>query len=374
MKIFKVYLSVFSFLFISLMLNSCGGGGGTTGGVAPVSKLRYLQAVSADSVYVMVESKSTDPLTVDYGTTISYGRSASTASTLPTTGGTFIHRIPLTGLTPDTTYYYRLDLQGASFKTAANPGTVFRFSWMADCRTGTAIHDKIAALIQSAGPRFSLYGGDLCDDGASYDVYKDQFFRTKQLALAGSVPFFNATGNHEKWSINTKAFTQAPASTSGNQGYYSFDYGDLHVVVMNYLDPGGYAEGSPQYNFIAADLAATSKPWKIVICHTPAYVSGGHGEDANMIALTTNVFEPRGVNLVIAGHAHFYQRNRVNDIYHLVIGSAGAPLVDPGPVGGYVQVSIKTYCYAIFDLTPTTLQVHVYNEKGTRIDTLALSR
>lgn len=143
---------------------------------------------------------------------------------------------------------------------------------------------------------------------------------------------------------------------------------------MNYLDPGGYAEGSSQYNFIAADLAASTKPWKIAICHAPAYVSGGHGEDAKMIALTTNVFEPNGVNLVIAGHNHFYQRNRVNGIHHLIIGSAGAPLADPGPVDGYVQVSLKTYCYAIFDLTPTALQVHVYNENGTQVDALTLSK
>lgn len=72
--------------------------------------------------------------------------------------------------------------------------------------------------------------------------------------------------------------------------------------------------------------------------------------------------------------SHFYQRNRVNGIHHLIIGSAGAPLEDPGPVGGYVQVSLKTYCYAICDLIPITLQVRVYNENGTEIDTLALSR
>jgi acid phosphatase type 7 len=366
----------FFVLLTAVTLNACGCGNGNGNVVAgsQASHMTYLQAVSADSVYVMAESPNTKPLTVMYGQKTTYGRSAMTVSTMPTTGGTFIHRIPLTGLTPDTNYFYRLGKNSASFKTAVNPGTAFRFAWMADCRTGTAIHDDIASLIQSAGPRFSLYGGDLCDDGASYDIYKDQFFRPNQLALAGGVPFFNATGNHEEWGTNTRAFTQAPVSTSGNQGYYSFDYGDLHVVVMNYLDPDGYSAGSPQYDFIAADLAATTKPWIIVICHSPAYASGGHGEDAKMIALTTNVFEPRGVNLVIAGHNHFYQRNLVNGIHHLIIGSAGAPLVDPGPVGGYVQVSLKTYCYAIFDLTGATMQVHVYNENGAQIDALTLSK
>ena len=365
-------------LFIFLALIACSGGGDAGGGGnssgATASQPIYLQAVTSYSVYVMVESNSTAPLTVDYGLTNTYGSSATTVSTMPTTGGTYIHRIHLTGLTSDTTYYYRLGVHSASFKTAVNSGTAFRFSWMADCRNGTAIHDSIATLIQAAAPRFSLYGGDLCDDGDSYPTYIQQFFRPNQLELAARVPFFNTTGNHEKWSTNTLAFMQAPASASGNQGYYSFEYGDVHVVVMNYMDPEGYAAGSPQYNFIAADLAATTQPWKIVICHAPAYSTGSHGEDIDMIALTTNVFEPKGVNLVLAGHNHFYQRNMVNGIYHLVIGSAGAPLADPGPIGGYVQVSLKTYCWAIFDLTPTTLQIHVYNEKGESIDTLSLSK
>ncbi|MEN6475498.1 MAG: metallophosphoesterase family protein [Syntrophaceae bacterium] len=365
--------SVALILLLLLGLNASCGGDGDDNSVSQTRPI-YLQAVTSDSVYVMAESQSTDPLTVDYGPTTSYGNSAATVSTKATTGGTFIHRIALTGLTPDTIYYYRLGSHHNSFHTAVNSGTSFRFAWMADCRTGTDIHDKIAAMILAADPRFSLYGGDLCDNGSSYDIYKDQFFRPHQVALAAHVPFFNATGNHEKWKTNTKAFMQAPASASDNQGYYSFDYGDLHVVVMNFMDPGGYAAGSPQYNFVASDLAATTKAWKIVTCHSPAYASGGHGEDADMIALTTNVFEPFGVDLVVAGHDHFYQRNFMNNIYHVIIGSAGAPLVDPGPVEGYTQVSLKTYCWALFDLTPTSLQVHVYNKNGTEIDSLLFSK
>lgn len=372
MKRIQFLPGAFLILLMSLLLITCGGGGNVS--VFQTSRTLYLQAVTSDSVYVMAESPSTSPLTVDYGPTLSYGSSAATVSTMPTTGSTYIHRIPLTGLTPDTTYYYRLGSQRNRFRTAANSGSSFRFAWMADCRTGKAIHDDIAALILTAAPRFSLYGGDLCDDGALYDIYKDQFFRPNQVALAAQVPFFNTTGNHEKWETNTKAFMHAPVSASGNQGYYSFDYGDLHVVVMNYLDPDGYAVGSPQYNFIASDLSATKKPWKIVINHSPAYVSGGHGTDLDMIALTTNIFELYGVDLVLAGHDHFYQRNFVNNIYHLIIGSAGAPLYDPGPIGGYTQVSLKSYCWAIFDLTPTSLQIHVYNENGTEIDSLSLSK
>jgi hypothetical protein len=370
MKQLRTGLGIILLLAISLTINSCGGGT-----QSPVLITPYLQAVTAGSIYVLAESNTTDPLTVDYGLSTTYNNSAATESYLATTNDTYMHRIKLTGLAAESTYFYKLGSFASSFRTAVNPGTSFRFAWAADCRTGVTIHDQIAPRIQAAEPRFSLYGGDLCDDGAIYSVYRDQFFRPNQRALAATAPFFNATGNHEKWAANTKAFTQAPTSASGNQGYYSFDYGDLHVVVMNYLDPGGYKSGSPQYTFIANDLATTSKKWKIVICHSPAYASGGHGEDANMIALTSNVFKPNGVDLVLAGHDHFYQRNYKDGIYHLVIGSFGAPLTNlPDPPAEYVQLTLKSYCYGIFDLIPTSLQVRVYNETGVVIDSINLTK
>jgi hypothetical protein len=371
MKNIQILLGVFVILLLSLILNSCSG---SQGSVSQTSRTIYLQAVTSNSVYVMAESQETVPLRVDYKPAGSQGNSAFTTSTRATTGGTYIHRILLTGLKPDTTYCYRLGSHRASFKTAANHGEAFRFAWMGDTNQGTTVHDAIAQLILDAAPRFSLYGGDLCHNGDSYSNYKEEFFRPNQLKLAARVPFFSTTGNHEKWKTNTKAFMLPPASIYGYLGYYSFDYGDLHVVVMNHMDPEGCKIGSPQYNFIAGDLKATTKPWKIVINHTPAYAAGGHGEDADMIALTKNVFEPNGVDLVLSGHDHFYQRNYVNGIYHLIIGSSGSPLYNPGPVGGYTQVSLKSYCWATFDVKPSSLQIHVYNEKGTQIDSLKLSK
>lgn len=99
MKKVQARLVAFSIILIALMLFACGSGSDS---VYPIPQTIYLQAVTSDSVYVMAESPGTAPLTVVYGPTTSYGRSATTVSTRPTTGGTFIHRIFLTGLTPDT--------------------------------------------------------------------------------------------------------------------------------------------------------------------------------------------------------------------------------------------------------------------------------
>ena len=73
--------------------------------------------------------------------------------------------------------------------------------------------------------------------------------------------------------------------------------------------------------------------WKIVAFHKSAYVAGGHGEDANMVAMSQQIFEPNDVAMTLTGHSHFYQHTLVNDIHHMVIGSFGAPLYDPGSAG-----------------------------------------
>lgn len=334
----------------------------------------YLQAVTANSIYVLVESDSTDPVTVRYGESTDCNLQTNSEKVEPTTASpvTFVHKIKLTGLKPDTLYHYSISNGSVysadySFWTAANPGTQFRFAWMADCRTGMKIHDDIADLIKSESPRFSLYGGDLCGN-SSYQSFKNEFFRTNELALIADVPFFNTPGNHEAWSQNTKAFTEAPDSPSGNQGFYSFDYGDLHVLVLNYMDERHFDE---EYQFTKQDLQSSDKTWKIVVCHAPAYCAGGHGEDSHMKTLTKEIFEPAKVNMVISGHSHFYQHNFVNGIHHMIIGTAGGELYQPQKAS-YTLKSVKDYNFAIVDVSPSFLHMIVYNNRGQVLDKINL--
>jgi predicted phosphodiesterase len=335
----------------------------------------YLQAVTTNSIYVLVESTTADTVTVDFGQTEAYGSIARTASIDSTTEGTFVHNVHLVDLAPNSLYHYRARVGenrslDASFLTAPLQGTEFRFAWMADCRSGVEVHDTISKRIADANPGVSLYGGDLCLR-STYSSFKEQFFRPNEQALIARIPFFNAPGNHEGWKTNTMAFTQAPQSASGTQDYYSFDYGDMHVLVVNNeLDHG---EGSPQYQFAQSDLSSTQRAWKIVMHHKPAYCAGGHDEDERMKTMSQQVFEPNHVDLVLAGHSHFFQHNLVNGIHFMVIGAAGAPLYNPG-TAPYVVKSAREYCYAIGDVTPDRFALMVYNEKGAPLDTLVLHK
>ena len=365
-KIFNRFLLLLAFMLLHSSVRSQD---------AKMLMSPYLQAVTKNSIYVLVESSTTDPVLVEYGPTTSYGKKAQTEYCDTTTEKTFIHNIKISGLAPNTLYHYRAGLNNvksndATFRTAPNPGTKFRFAWMADFRSGVTIHDSIAHRVRDAHPVVSLYGGDLAIN-SKYSSIKEQFFRPQELALIAEVPFFNTPGNHEKWTPNTIAFTQAPSSPSGTQAYYSFDYGDMHVLVLNNEIPDD--EESPQYQFAARDLSATTRAWKIVIAHRPAYCAGGHGEDSDMKKMSEKVFVPNHVNVVFNGHSHFFQHNFVDGIHHMVLGTAGAPLYELGKAP-YVVKSAREYNYGIIDVTPSSFNLIVYNEKGLPLDTLSLKK
>jgi predicted phosphodiesterase len=322
-----------------------------------------------------VESSSKDPVTVVYGANTRYGSSAKSETIEPTTASTFVHNVRITGLRSNTVYHYRAiqdsdTSSDAAFRTAVDPGTNFRFAWFADNRTGTAVHDTIAKRIAEANPVVALYGGDLAATSA-YAKWKDDFFRPNQLALISRIPFFNATGNHEGWKTNTIAFTQTIDSASSTVGYFSTDYGDMHVLVLNTEIP--YSQGTPQYLFAEHDLAGTTKKWKIVIAHKHPYCAGGHGEDDDLKVMVKNIFEPRKIDLMISGHSHFYQHNVVNGIPYLILGSAGAPLYTP-ETASYTVKTAKEYNYGIADVSPRTFRLLVYNHQGAVLDSVILSK
>ena len=335
----------------------------------------YLQAVTPNSIYVLVECTTADTVLVDFGFGVTYGLSARTSVISLTTASpaTYVHKVKLTGLIPDTVYHYRATQTGSVssdnwFRTALLGTRGFRFAWTADSRTNSTIFDAITSSLLARQPEFLLVGGDVCVSSA-YSAWQTEFFRPNALALISHVPFFFATGNHEVWATNSMAFTRAPESPSNSQDYFSFDYGDVHILLLD--TEISYAPGSPQYIFAQNDLAGVSGKWKIVACHKPAYCSGGHGEDSGMKTMTTNIFEPSGVDLVISGHSHFYQHNVVHNIAHLVVGTSGAPWYVPTNAS-YTVKSIEDYNYAVFDVLPTVLRITVYNSSDVVLDTLQL--
>ena len=337
----------------------------------------WLGGVTDRSVYVCLEATNTTLAVVDFGLTTAYGSQATTESTQPTDLGYSVHNIKLTGLLPNTQYHYRVT-QGASvsadysFWTAPQAGTAARWGFAADCRSEHwGYHNMMAGLIAAQNPRMMVYGGDLVSS-STWDLWTRDWFVPNQIALNHTAPFVNAAGNHEGWGTLTKAYTESPDGTDGGgNGYFSFDYGDAHILILN--NEVDYSQGSAQWNFAAADLAASTSKWKVVAYHMPAYAAGGHGENAGMVAMTTQVFEPNGVDLVLAGDSHFYQHNLVNGIHHMVLGTFGVPVSASG-YADYTVYAEDTRNFGIIETTPQMLTLTTYREDGSMIEVIQITK
>lgn len=340
--------------------------------------LPWVAGVTKDSVYVCLEATTTTNATVEFGTSPTFGMTATTENYQATdVVDSYVHNVKLTGLQPNTQYHYRVT-QGASvtssysFWTAPLPGTPVRWGFGADSRAGSnTVHNNMAGLIASHSPRMMVYGGDIAHYGWSRDNWIAEWFQPNQAALNTTVPWVNSPGNHETWGAVTQAFTQSPPG--GDPDYFSFDYGDAHILVLNSMTPHG--RGSAQWNFAVADLAATTQAWKIVVTHYPPYVyRGGWGllGDLDNRAMAEEVFEPAGVDMVLSGDAHFYQHLQKNGVHYMVLGSFGSSLYDVA-TGPEVVYTEKTYNFGMFDMTPTSLTLKAYRSDNSLIETVALT-
>jgi hypothetical protein len=128
-----------------------------------------------------------------------------------------------------------------------------------------------------------------------------------------------AIGNHE--DDDSEGFSGYMSHFSQSQTYFSYNHGDVHILVVD-TDRNSYASGSTQRNFVQNDLqSASTNPnikWIIVYLHKPMYTSPntcGSSSCSNTGSENTNIrngfgpmFAQYGVDLVLQGHVHNYQR------------------------------------------------------------------
>ncbi len=121
-----------------------------------------------------------------------------------------------------------------------------------------------------------------------------------------------APGNHEYNTANATGYYTYFGSIAGDptKGYYSYDIGtQWHLVALNSnCSVVSCAAGSPQEQWLRADLAASTRPCTIAYWHHPRWSSGSdHGNDATVAAFW-NALQADGAELVLNGHSHVYER------------------------------------------------------------------
>lgn len=309
----------------------------------------YLQSATPTSLVVRWRTDVTEASVVNYGLQPNQLTASAKAE-----GVTTEHIVQLSGLVPGTRYYYRVGAgteKTESGEDAAPRGAVSAFTtpptvgpakatriWvLGDPGTKTATQMAVRdAYYRFTGQRetdlWLILGDNAYPDGTDAD-YQKAIFEMYPETLRSS-PLWPALGNHDGKSANSithsgvyyDIFTlptrgQAGGLPSGTEAYYSFDYANIHFVCLDSHDTDRAPDGA-MAQWLKADLAATPREWIVAFFHHPTYTKGTHDSDQDddsggrMTDMRKNflpLLEAGGVDLVLTGHSHVYERSFLID-------------------------------------------------------------
>jgi len=302
----------------------------------------------------------------------------------PTNTSTHLYTYDITGLIPSTKYNYRVVTgsqcsSGTFYAAPATSATSVKFISYGDTRTNGSTHNGIAGQVVSlykADPAFQTLNINVGDwvSGDSDSAWMSEWFapsytniRTQDANLAD----IGIRGNHEGSATFWKQYWPEPFQSGGL--YWSFDYGPIHVALLDAYT--SYGAGSAQYNWLKADLAASTKTWKLVAIHEPGWsAGGGHANNTTVQNDLQPLLVQYGVSILFAGHNHYYARASVNGVTHLTLGGGGAPQYTPASGQPNVVVISKSYSFGEFTISGNTLNAKVVNNSGATIDTFTITK
>ncbi|MEM1451479.1 MAG: metallophosphoesterase family protein [Planctomycetota bacterium] len=350
-----------------------------------------------------------------------YGTSLGSLQPSGSDGFDFNHRITINGLQPATKYYYAVGTSSSIlvggdanhyFVTSPLPGArVPTRVWVLG-DSGTA--DANAAAVRDAYRSFTgnrhtdlwLMLGDNAYDSGTDDEFQDAVFDMYPEMLRTS-PVWPTRGNHEIVGfVYYDIFSlpqggEAGGVPSGTEAYYSFDHANAHFVCLDSF-ASSPLQGDAMATWLESDLASNDKDWTIAFWHHPPYSKGSHDSDVELplVLMRTQIvpiLEDHGVDLVMSGHSHSYERSYLIDGHygfsndfgpqHQIDGGdgreagTGAYRKEPGPRGGAVyivagasgKISGGSLDHPAMAISTSTLSSVVLDIDGNRMDVTMLT-
>lgn len=345
----------------------------------PITRGPYLQMGTASGVVVRWRTAAAVDSVVRYGT--APGQLTAVAS-VP--GARTEHAVALAGLQPHTRYFYSVGtvatvLAGGdrdhAFTTPPPSGSraPLRLWALGDAGTANAtaraVRDGYLAREDTGGTQAVLFLGDNAYPNGTDAEYQAAVFDTFHDVLRRAVSW-STFGNHDAGSSQAAtetgpyfdAFTlprqgEAGGVPSGTEAYYSFDLANVHVVCLDSSESDRSASGR-MATWLRADLAANRAEWTIAFFHHAPYSRGTHDSDVDpnmreMREQIVPILEAGGVDLVLAGHSHTYERSMfISGHYGPAATFSSAYVLDAshGSEGGY-QKARGTTAGAVYVLS-----------------------
>lgn len=357
---------------------------------APFRVAPYLQFGTDTSMVVLWETDGPSTTRVEYGMSRYGDQTPNLSQAVTLDGHRSMHEVLLTGLRPDTKYFWRavsvtapgdtLRSAPSTFRTAVGDASAFAFVLYGDSQDNPEVWGTVADLGWKERPNFALLAGDLVGTGGDATDWLVDFFPPGNV-LMRRVPLYTALGNHEDDHANYYKYMHNPPP----EYYYTFRYGNAQFFIVD--TNRDVSEGSEQYAWLERELARSTATWTFVVHHHPPYSSeeNDHGdswtgsttygtEARNLVPL----YEAYGVDFCLFGHVHMYERtwplfegavNQHNGVVYINAGGAGGGLEDFAPTRSWFSAKVKsTHHFTYFALHGNRLYFQAIDTDGVLFD------
>ena len=301
----------------------------------------YLQQGTPSSIIIKWQTALPSDSTVSYGTDPENPTSQAHGP-----GNTTDHEVLITGLQSDTPYFYDVSTSTGShadpdyfFHTApptgpANPTRIWVLgdSGTANANAAAVRNAYLEAMNGNTSDLWLMLGDNAYSSGTDAQ-YQAAVFDMYPSILKNTV-LWPTLGNHDTDGVTAPAYfdiftlptaAEAGGIASGTENYYSFNHANLHFVCLDSMN-GDLSPAGPMGTWLQSDLAATTADWLVAFWHHPPYSKGSHNSDSEsrLVRMRENflpILEAFGVDLVLCGHSHSYERSHLLDSHY---GNSGS--------------------------------------------------
>jgi hypothetical protein len=266
--------------------------------------------------------------------------------------------------------------------SAVDAGELVRFAAIGDYGYAGPAEEAVADLVKGFRPDFIVTLGDNnypLGSADTIDLNIGLFYHPYIAPYVGHFGcgavtnhFFPALGNHDWMAQGARPYLDY-FELPGNERYYDVVRGPVHLFALDSdpAEPDGNTPDSVQARWLHQALALSTARWKIVYMHHAPYSSGPHGGTAAM----RWPYKTWGVDLVLAGHDHDYERIDVEGLPYVVNGLGGAVFYPLGkPVAGSVARFNTSAGALFFEASETSLRARFESVDGRQVDALSLTK
>lgn len=292
-----------------------------------------------------------------------------------------LHRVKVDGLTPGTTYRYRVFSQEVTeektyqvsyggvastrvyqkeplrFTTVDPAKTSIRFSVVNDIHADTARMGRLLKDVRRGETDFVVFNGDMVSHMDTERQVVDGFINKAVDMFASEVPFYMVRGNHEGRGVMAARYPEYfPASTG--MPYYTFRQGPVFFIVMdggedkpdsdieyfglNRMDR--YREDEARWlKEVVATEEFRSSPYKVVLLHVPPFGDTWHGQ-LHAQRMFMPILNEAGVDVMVCGHLHrhlFVQPGMESGAKFPVIINSNVDVIEASADGHSLELSVK---------------------------------